>query len=130
MPLALHLVPGRSALCPGARLRYPQVGRPHVQRPSKPGLYIRSARHATAHYSAPQPPVDQTSGGHKGLRLAQGIVCVMDHPNAPRWLAPLCFVTAVVVVRERLVARVDARATTRCDLALRLLLRSSQSFLI
>ena len=42
--------------------------------------------------AAPQLLVDRTSGGHKGLRPAQGVVCVMDDPNAPRWLAPFCFV--------------------------------------
>ena len=62
------------------------------------GLAIYGVRSTPLHINAaPQLLVDRTSGGHKGLRPAQGIVYVMDHPNAPRWLAPFCFVTAVVV---------------------------------
>ena len=62
-------------------------------------VYIYGVRSTPLHINAaPQLLVDRTSGGHKGLRPAQGVVCVMDDPNAPRWLAPFCFVTAVVVV--------------------------------
>ena len=101
MPLPLRLVPGRSALWPSARFQK-QHGVPKSRTGRMwSGLAIYGVRSTPLHINAaPQLLVDRTSGGHKGLRPAQGVVCVMDDPKrTPLACAVLLcgFVTAVVV---------------------------------